>query len=1022
MLKKQNGSVLLYIVVVMVISLLLAGGLYIMSSTALFIQPSIITGERAQYIAEAGYRYAAARYLHGQNSTDKIDILESLDNSTYSFDDGSSFTLHIYPFFFRLPQSYDNAMEITLDAPGSIPHQVDFPDEGYLKIGDSVYHYTNGQKVSQSNATVRLDNPLSAQKDTPVYFAFHPKYSQDIYDGCDLTLDGDDKQFSVLPKRNGYIEINGETYFYHFKKQGSIILTELKKEHFPFHTIHIDENTPVVLRASAYIESIGRVGSFSFLSSSRKISYYVPITDEYYSPGGGTQVLALSDEDGGQDTFDDLSNWDTSLIGNGGQVTTDADIGSNHGWSKRWATFYDLNLKIDFNPTLMDSNTNEDLHAIWGNSWDNVYAVGSKGTILHFDGNEWQRMDSPVNVTLRDIYGFGDKGSEKMVAVGDNGEILLGEMDGDEIWKRNLMTKEDGSKITYTPNDLYAVWGTDWNHITTYGDFGSSPFKWNKSAGKWPRMRCKGCEGCWNPATGCYKDYLFEGDVRWRPYDLVLWKDWHFRKSWEYDNNGQISIFICGKNKDNEGFIYREKPSLFSYYKKFNSLESFNSIWGSSLNDIYVVGNDGKIYHNDNGGSYWDWSKQTSGTNEKLNGVWGQTCGDIVYVVGDRGTLLYKLPKDSPSWNKVDLSSVTNRNLNEVWGDPDVGIYAVGDEGTILFLGFVSNPYKELILPFKSFKFNEIEEYWANHHKLLSYTAQVKVGWGYELKYGATGLNFRWHESEQYPGLYEGYGVSFMVYEKKQNCENDYIPNGIKPEFGTQNELNDKLLLVLWRQKVVNGAVKREWIAYKDLDDDEKLKGDSWDYSGRLEDLSTLVVRIEEKKINGKKINDVKIFYGDASTANDELHIPDSLYNNTNRTAYNPTYSDVSITEIKWPLWDLNNWNPDVDFFTLICNVPVSENPQPQEGIDYWILNPDVNEAKLLSDGATIRLTGFTSPDGDSFYLNNDNHSRPEVALHAYGDIKSLDSQTFVSFSEFALSLGSDLQGEDKKSAFGALY
>ena len=413
-----------------------------------------------------------------------------------------------------------------------------------------------------------------------------------------------------------------------------------------------------------------------------------------------------------------------------------------------------------------------------------------------------------------------------------------------------------------------------------------------------------------------------------------------------------------------------------------------------------------------------------------LNGVWGQTCGDIVYVVGDRGTLLYKLPGDSSSWNKVNLSSVTNKNLNEVWGDPDVGIYAVGDEGTILFLGFVSNPYKELILSFKSNKFDEIKEYWANHHKLLSYTAQVKVGWGYKLtnitngpkKYAATGLNFRWHESEQYPGLYEGYGVSFMVYEKKQNCENDYIPNGIKPEFGKQNELNDRLLLVLWRQKVVNGAVKREWIAYKDLDADEKLKGDSWDYSGRLEDLSTLVVRVEEKKINGKKINDVKIFYGDASTAHDEPHNPDSLYNNTNRQAYNPTYSDVSITEIKWPLWDLNNWNPDVDFFTLICNVPVSENPQPQEGVDYWILNPDVKEAKLLSDRATIRLTGFTSPDGDSFYLNNDNHSRPEVALHAYGDIKSLHSQTFVSFSEFALSLGSDLQGDDKKSAFGALY
>ncbi len=108
-------------------------------------------------------------------------------------------------------------------------------------------------------------------------------------------------------------------------------------------------------------------------------------------------------------------------------------------------------------------------------------------------------------------------------------------------------------------------------------------------------------------------------------------------------------------------------------------------------------------------------------------------------------------------------------------------------------------------------------------------------------------------------------------------------------------------------------------------------------------------------------------------------------------------------------------------FFTLVCNVPVSENPIPEEGKNYWILNPQIKEAKLLADGATIRLTGFTTPSGDKFYTN-DAHTRPEVALHAYGDIRSLNSQTFVGFSEFALSLGSDLEGINKESSFGALY
>ncbi len=169
------------------------------------------------------------------------------------------------------------------------------------------------KKTGLTNATVTLDSPITAFKDTIVYFAFYPKYTQDVQDGGTLVLEGDPSQLTVFPERNGYIEIQGETYFYHFRKPGSIKLTELQKEHSPSFTIHVTSSTPVLLKTSAYIESVGRVGTSSFLSSSRKISYYVPITDEYHSAGGGTQVLALSNEPGGQDIFQNLQNWDKSI-------------------------------------------------------------------------------------------------------------------------------------------------------------------------------------------------------------------------------------------------------------------------------------------------------------------------------------------------------------------------------------------------------------------------------------------------------------------------------------------------------------------------------------------------------------------------------------------------------------------------------------------------------------------------------------------------------------------------------------
>ncbi len=78
----------------------------------------------------------------------------------------------------------------------------------------------------------------------------------------------------------------------------------------------------------------------------------------------------------------------------------------------------------------------------------------------------------------------------------------------------------------------------------------------------------------------------------------------------------------------------------------------------------------------------------------------------------------------------------------------------------------------------------------------------------------------------------------------------------------------------------------------------------------------------------------------------------------------------------------------------------------------------------MLEDEATIRLTQFTSPEGDKFYndTGQNAHSRPEIGLHAFGDIQSIDSNTFVSFSEFALSLGKSEAGIDQDAAFGTLY
>jgi hypothetical protein len=45
---------------------------------------------------------------------------------------------------------------------------------------------------------------------------------------------------------------------------------------------------------------------------------------------------------------------------------------------------------------------------LWGTSDNNLYAVGLKGGIAHFDGANWQKLSSPTQLGINDIYGATD--------------------------------------------------------------------------------------------------------------------------------------------------------------------------------------------------------------------------------------------------------------------------------------------------------------------------------------------------------------------------------------------------------------------------------------------------------------------------------------------------------------------------------------------------------------------------------------------------------------------------------------
>ncbi|MBU2629613.1 MAG: hypothetical protein KKE61_13430, partial [Proteobacteria bacterium] len=658
-----------------------------------------------------------------------------------------------------------------------------------------------------------------------------------------------------------------------------------------------------------------------------------------------------------------------------------------------------------------------DLHGIWGNASDNIYFVGKSGTILHFDGSDFTTMTSTTTEDLNAIWGLpaqktNPNVSDNIFVVGNNGETLIYE-DDQVGWVHASHGETD---------DIYAAWGISWGHFDGYGEAGTNPYNWDSA----------------NTANvlSNYNWYIneFGRKVNFRclwaiAHTYPYFPDYGASGYQSYQNImvGEFSGDVISAGAANgDGIIMHE------FYTPAVIIPGtpLRGIWGSSFSDIYAVGDSGAIYHNTSGNApdyennssplfpnSWQgkWIKVPSGdvpTSENLNGVYGNDANDF-YVIGDNGTVLYN---KGNGFELVPTNGVTTQNLNSIWGSDRTGIYAVGNDGTILFLGYPTNKIGGLILPLS--KNTEIATKWGNTQKYLSYSIQVKTVWGDDLDYGTSGICFRWHQPEA--GKYAGYGISFMRYDSSLNSYNDMIPDDIKPAFKATVEKNDRLLIVLWEQYVQGGAEHRRWIAYKDITDDTKANKA---LNGTPRDLSSLFVRVHEKSVEGQKVNDINIYYGNASAASQSS---DDVYNNTTRNRYNPTFVTGSNT-IKWPVFDLDQWTDcpnqgitceEADAFTLVDNVSVAAVPLPANGTTkYWIVNPAADLA-ILKNNFTIRARRFTSPDGSVFGSQSD---RSEIGLHVFGDIGDAGSQSLVSFTEFAVQLGVDADAVDADSSFGGL-
>lgn len=394
------------------------------------------------------------------------------------------------------------------------------------------------------------------------------------------------------------------------------------------------------------------------------------------------------------------------------------------------------------------SGTNVGLRTIWGSGPNDIWAGGEIGTLLRWQGASWQRIAS--NAGGSTIYGLWGSGPSDVWATrsGLNGAPVL-------HWDGAQWSVQSNWPKSYTW--ARALWGDTANSVWFYSD---DPVRWDGQRFSPLRMmsviparqvwgsgpndfwalgaqvikRGNGIQWGGNiaPTLNTSADeelYTLRGssgnDVWASSYRLHRWNGARWTTTGQggprpllADGWGSPAgdAWAVGAAKNalgqNTGPLLRRING--AWQQTYTADQTLTSIWGSSTNSIWAVGDGGMILRWD--GSQWNrvssntsanlskvrgivggntlvvgeagfvaewtgatWLARSSGTVNALFGVYWSSTTEA-WAVGEGGTIIRW---NGSTWNNI--ASGTIKNLTGIWGTDRTHIWAVGVDGIVLF-------------------------------------------------------------------------------------------------------------------------------------------------------------------------------------------------------------------------------------------------------------------------------------------------------------------------------------------------
>ncbi len=273
------------------------------------------------------------------------------------------------------------------------------------------------------------------------------------------------------------------------------------------------------------------------------------------------------------------------------------------------------------------------LTAIWGSSANDVWAAGSGGTMLHYDGTTWTPTATGVKNTFNAVWGSGPN---DIYAVSSTDVILhsTGFVDGAATW-----TIVPTPVIPASATFVRSVWGSSADDVR----IGSRNVSVTDPVTK---------------KTTCHqfsKYTLADGGIGWQP------------------RSGSGTIYgIWGSSADDVWMVADNSTGVA--YQRALTLHGTPADAGADAappDGGYPVGATPERL---------TWTPVDSQANVTLEAVWGSSAADV-WAVGVLGTIRHITPSDV-RWQKVE--SPTTETLHSIWGSGPNDIWAVGDAGTIV--------------------------------------------------------------------------------------------------------------------------------------------------------------------------------------------------------------------------------------------------------------------------------------------------------------------------------------------------